>query len=56
MGSVVITVLHTNMCDVIPLRARFTVGYKVVAPSDCVQALAGEEHRFGLDYLEGPHL
>ena len=52
VDSVVITELHTNICDRHTAADAFHRGYKVVVPSDCVQALTDEEHRSGLDYLD----
>jgi len=47
----VITGLHTNICDRHTAADAFFRGYKVVIPEDAVEAMDEESHRTGLDYL-----
>jgi nicotinamidase-related amidase len=52
VDTVVIAGMHTNICDRHTSADAFHRGYKVVIPTDCVQALTDEEHESGLDYLK----
>lgn len=52
VDTVVITGLHTNICDRHTAADAFHRGYRVVVPEDCVQALSDEDHRSGIEYLK----
>lgn len=50
--SVVITGLHTNICDRHTAADAFFRGYGVIVPTDGVDAFTQEDHEAGLEYLE----
>lgn len=50
--AVVITGLHTNICDRHTAADAFFRGYGVIVPADGVDAFTQEEHESGLEYLE----
>lgn len=52
VDTVVITGLHTNICDRHSAADAFFRGYKIVVPEDCVDALTEKEHSEGLDYIK----
>ena len=51
-SELVITGLHTNICDRHTTADAFFRGYKVVIPSDGVDAMDEQTHLQGLDYLK----
>ena len=51
VDTVVITGLHTNICDRHTAADAFARGYQIVVPEDCVNAFTEEDHRSGLEYL-----
>lgn len=52
VDTVVITGLHTNICDRHTAADAFARGYRIVVPEDCVNAFTEEDHRSGLEYLK----
>lgn len=50
--AVVVAGLHTNICDRHTAADAFFRGYRVIVPTDAVEAFTEEEHRSGLEYLE----
>lgn len=52
IDTVVVTGLHTNICDRHTTADAFFRGYRVVVVTDGTEAFTEEEHRDGLAYLE----
>jgi nicotinamidase-related amidase len=52
VDKVVITGLHTNVCDRHTAADAFFRGYKIVVPEDCVDAFTEKDHLEGLKYLK----
>ncbi|MFQ5762790.1 MAG: cysteine hydrolase family protein [Candidatus Bathyarchaeia archaeon] len=52
VDTVVITGLHTNICDRHTAADAFFRGYSIVIPEDCVEAFTAEEQKEGLEYLK----
>ncbi len=52
VDNLIITGLHTNICDRHTTAAAFFRGYKVTIPEDGVDAMDEEAHRSGLEYLK----
>lgn len=52
VDRVLITGLHTNICDRHTTADAFFRGYQPVIVSDCVEAFDEQAHRDGLDYLK----
>ena len=50
--EIVITGLHTNICDRHTTADAFFRGYKTVVPDDGVDAMDEQSHLQGLDYLK----
>jgi nicotinamidase-related amidase len=48
----IITGIHTNICDRHTAADAFFRGYKITVPKDCVQAFTQKEHEEGLEYLK----
>lgn len=52
VDNLIVTGLHTNICDRHTTAGAFFRGYKVTIPEDGVDALDEEAHKSGLEYLE----
>ncbi|MCP8308561.1 MAG: cysteine hydrolase [archaeon] len=52
VDTVVITGLHTNICDRHTAADAFFRGYKIIVPEDCVDAFTEKDHLEGLDYIK----
>lgn len=50
--NVILTGLHTNICDRHTTADAFFRGYSPVIPEDGVEALTEEDHKSGLEYLK----
>jgi nicotinamidase-related amidase len=50
--NVIITGLHTNICDRHTAASAFFNGYNVVVPDDCTEAFTDKDHLEGLEYLK----
>lgn len=52
VDTVIITGLHTNICDRHTAADAFFRGYKVVVASDGVEAFSQKDHEEGLEYMK----
>ncbi|KUO42994.1 MAG: nicotinamidase [Hadesarchaea archaeon YNP_N21] len=52
VDTVIITGLHTNICDRHTAADAFFRGYKVVVASDGVEAFTQKDHEEGLEYMK----
>ena len=52
VDTVVITGLHTNMCDRHTAADAFFRGYKIIVASDGVEAFTAKDHEEGLEYMK----
>jgi len=52
VDTVVITGIHTHICDLHTAADAFYRGFKIDVVSDCVDAFTAEDHRRGLDFLK----
>jgi len=52
VDTVIITGLHTNICDRHTSADAFFRGYKIIVPEDGVDAFTEEDHIKGLEYLK----
>jgi nicotinamidase-related amidase len=50
--TVIITGLHTNICDRHTAADAYFRGYKIKIPEDCVDSFTEKDHIEGLDYLK----
>ncbi len=51
VDTVILTGLHTNICVRHTAADAFFRGYRIIVPSDAVDAFTEKEHVEGLDYL-----
>ncbi|GAB6943705.1 hypothetical protein JCM14467A_04870 [Vulcanisaeta sp. JCM 14467] len=51
MDKVILTGLHTNICVRHTAADAFFRGYRIIVPSDAVDAFTEREHVESLDYL-----
>ena len=49
--TLIITGLHTNICDRHTCYDAFVRGFNIIVPEDGVEAFTEEEHKSGLEYL-----
>ena len=49
--TIIITGLHTNICDRHSSYDAFTRGFKIIVAEDGVEAFTEEEHLSGLEYI-----
>ena len=49
--TLIITGLHTNICDRHTCYDAFVGGFNIIVPEDGVEAFTEEEHKSGLEYL-----
>ncbi|WP_415310854.1 cysteine hydrolase family protein [Candidatus Nitrosocosmicus sp. FF01] len=52
VDTIIITGLHTNICDRHSSYDAFTRGFKIIVAEDGVEAFTEEEHRSGLEYIK----
>lgn len=52
INAVVITGIHTNMCDRHTAADAFFRGYRIIVASDGVEAFTAEDHVEGLEYMK----
>ena len=52
VDTVIITGLHTNICDRHSSYDAFTRGFKIIVAEDGVEAFTEEEHLSGLEYIK----
>ncbi len=52
VDTVILTGLHTNICVRHTAADAFYRGYRIVVPTDGVQAFTEEDHKSGLEYLK----
>jgi len=52
VDTVILTGLHTNICVRHTAADAFYRGYRVIVPTDAVEAFTAEEHEDGLEYLK----
>ncbi|VVC03546.1 putative isochorismatase family protein [Candidatus Burarchaeum australiense] len=52
VDTVIVTGLHTHICDRHTTADAFFRGYHVIVPSDCVDSFTEEDHLKGLEYLK----
>jgi nicotinamidase-related amidase len=52
VDTVVLTGLHTNICVRHTAADAFYRGYRVIVPTDAVEAFSAEDHEGGLEYLK----
>jgi nicotinamidase-related amidase len=52
VDTVVITGLHTNICDRHTAADAFFRGYKIIVASDGVEAFTAKDHEEGLEYMK----
>jgi len=52
VDTVVLTGLHTNICVRHTAADAFYRGYRILIPTDAVEAFTEEDHESGLDYLK----
>lgn len=52
VDTVILTGIHTNICVRHTAADAFFRGYKIVVPSDAVEAFTEREHLEGLEYLK----
>jgi len=50
--TVIITGLHTNICDRHTAADAYFRGYKIKVPEDCVDSFTEQDHIEGLEYLK----
>jgi nicotinamidase-related amidase len=50
--SLIITGLHTNICDRHTCYDAFVRGFDIIVPEDGVEAFTEEEHKSGLEYMK----
>ena len=50
--TIIITGLHTNICDRHSSYDAFTRGFKIIVAKDGVEAFTEEEHLSGLEYIK----
>ena len=50
--TVIITGLHTNICDRHTCYDAFVRGFNIIVPEDGVEAFTEEEHKSGLEYMK----
>jgi nicotinamidase-related amidase len=50
--TLIITGLHTNICDRHTCYDAFVRGFDIIVPEDGVEAFTEEEHKSGLDYMK----
>jgi nicotinamidase-related amidase len=48
----IITGLHTNICDRHTCYDAFVRGFDIIVPEDGVEAFTEEEHSSGLEYMK----
>ena len=52
VDTLVLTGLHTNICVRHTAADAFYRGYRVIVPTDAVEAFTAEDHEGGLEYLK----
>jgi len=52
VDTVILTGLHTNICVRHTAADAFFRGYKIIIPSDAVEAFTEKDHLEGLEYLK----
>lgn len=52
VDTLVITGLHTNICDRHTSYDAFVRGFRIIMAEDGVEAFTEEEHKSGLDYMK----
>lgn len=52
VDTVIITGLHTNICDRHTAADAFFRGYKIKVPEDCVDSFTEKDHIEGIEYLK----
>jgi nicotinamidase-related amidase len=52
VDTVILTGLHTNICVRHTAADAFYRGYRVIVPTDAVEAFTAEDHEDGLEYLK----
>jgi|TARA_B100000315_G_scaffold212431_1_gene209803 nicotinamidase-related amidase len=52
VSKVIITGLHTNICDRHTAADAFFRGYEIIVAKDCVEAFSDKDQGEGLDYLK----
>lgn len=50
--TLIITGLHTNICDRHTCYDAFVRGFNIIVPEDGVEAFTEEEHKSGLEYMK----
>lgn len=50
--TLIITGLHTNICDRHTCYDAFVRGFNIIVPEDGVEAFTEEEHKSGLEYIK----
>ena len=50
--TLIITGLHTNICDRHTCYDAFVRGFEIIVPEDGVEAFTEEEHKSGLEYMK----
>jgi nicotinamidase-related amidase len=50
--TVIITGLHTNICDRHTAADAYFRGYKIIVPEDCVDSFTEQDHIEGIKYLK----
>ncbi|HEU4447067.1 MAG TPA: isochorismatase family cysteine hydrolase [Nitrososphaeraceae archaeon] len=50
--TLIVTGLHTNICDRHTCYDAFVRGFNIIVPEDGVEAFTEEEHKSGLQYME----
>ena len=50
--TLIITGLHTNICDRHTCYDAFVRGFDIIVPEDGVEAFTEEEHKSGLEYMK----
>lgn len=50
--TLIITGLHTNICDTHTCYDAFVRGFNIIVPEDGVDAFTEEEHKSGLEYMK----
>ena len=51
-NTLIITGLHTNICDRHTCYDAFVRGFDIIVPEDGVEAFTEEEHKSGLEYMK----